>query len=172
MAINIQSGQTWAEIRAELNNKVFDKNGDTLFGSILDTNGNEAIAIDAESQTISSYGHNGESYYGEVIGIGAGNTIISIPKGVKRGICCIEENERISGSSSGDSLMAIIHFNTNSEQSKIWGWHLDYDWSEYRRIASFNSSDANAYIDGQELKIYISSNYCNRFNLNIYWEVW
>ena len=172
MALNIESGSTWAEIRDELNNKVFDKNGDVLLGSILDTNGNEAIAIDAESQTISSYGHNGESYYGEVIGIGAGNTIISIPKGVKRGICCIEQNERISGSSSGNSLKAIIHFNTNSEQSKIWGWHLDYDWSRERGIVSFNSSDANAYIDGQELKIYISPNYCNKFNLNIYWEVW
>ena len=172
MAINIQSGQTWAEIRAEINDKAFDKNGDSLLGSILDTNGNEAITIDAEGQTVSSYGHDGKSYFGEVIGIKAGNVDISIPKGVKRGICCIKENERISGSSGGDSLMAIMHFNTNSEQSKIWGWHLDHDWSEYRRIVLFNSSDANAYIDGQELKIYISSKYCSRFNLNIYWEVW
>lgn len=172
MAVNIQSGSTWAEIRAELNNKTFDKNGDTLLGSISDVNGNEAIKIDADKQKIISYGLSGESNYGEVVGVEAGDIVIPIPKGMKRGICAVLPHERTSYS-SGDALMAMIHFSTNLEQSKIWGWRLDYDFREYDRILQMpGSNSVTAYIDGEELKISISSNVCEQGNLSIYWEVW
>lgn len=171
MAINIESGSTWAEIRAHLNERAFDKNGDTLLGSISDINGNEALKIDSDNQKIFSYGLDGKSICGKVLAVEAGDFVVSIPKGMKRGICCIKTGERTS-TSSGESLLAMIHFSTNIEESKLWGWHLDYGFSRYGRLASINSDYAKAYINDEGLNIHISSDACSGGNLNIYWEVW
>lgn len=170
MALNIQSGATWAEIRAEINDKAFDKNGDSLFGSITDINGNEALKIDVDNQKVYSYGVNGESHCGRLLGVNSGDYTLVIPSGMKRGICTIETADTTT--SNADFIDALLHFSTDPEQSKLIGWVGHLSFKSYTRLAQNNSSYANAYIDGNELRIHISSMACSSSILNIYWEVW
>ena len=136
MALNIQSGQTWAEIRAELNNKAFDKNGDEMSGAlgiddiILDAEGQNAIETDSETQRIKLYGrYVGDPVYSQTsvsfdVLQGTGENIHSIElpaSNYNRGMCFVEiinadtlrENETIYGIK--DEFKCVYWFSRNPD---------------------------------------------------------
>ena len=176
MALNIQSGSTWAEIRAELNNKAFDKNGDVLHGNIFDTNGNEAIKIDVDNKEVLYYGNNGESVVGDgylTFDIGdMENILIDIPEGMKRGICYIGTKIIGEETSSSRGMYAVLFINTNPNGSVLSGEYVALG-GVYRQVSGRNrTSFATGYISENKIHIHVDSSIYNRCACTISWEVW